>query len=97
MQDLLVAENRTPAGCRRPATSAEPRRARPPWLARIALDLTVRMLPAAHRERYARELSADVVSMPRREQVRHVLSVLLHVQQLAWALGDASPEEGRYP
>lgn len=96
MEEVLVAGTRRPAGRQRPGTLAARRRARLPWLARTALDLTVRMLPAAHRERYALEFYADVLSLPRREQVRHVLSVLVHVQQLAWALGEASPEvEGR--
>lgn len=82
---------------RQPATLAERRRARPALLARTALALTVRLLPAAHRERYALELHADLVGLPRAEQRRQALSVLLHVQQLAWALGDPSPDLERRP
>lgn len=92
MQHLMVSEVRTAAGRPQRFTLAERHRARLPWLACIALGLTVRMLPAAHRQRYALELYADAVSMPRRDQVREALSVLVHVQQLAWALGDASPD-----
>ncbi len=84
-------------GARQPATLAERRRARPAFLARTALALTVRLLPAAHRERYALELHADLVGLPRVEQRRQALSVLLHVQQLAWALGDPSPDLERRP
>jgi hypothetical protein len=69
----------------------------PPRMARAAVDLAVRMLPAEHRERYAIEFYADLFGLPRKEQRRQALGVLLNVQQLAWALGDPAPDLERRP
>ena len=69
----------------------------PPRVARAAVDLAVRLLPAEHRERYAIEFYADLFGLPRKEQRRHAFGVLLHVQQLAWALGDPAPDLERRP
>ena len=69
----------------------------PPRLARAAVDLAVRLLPREHRERYAIEFYADLFGLPRKEQRRQAFGVLLHVQRLAWALGDPAPDLERRP
>ena len=82
---------------RNPATLGERRRMQPPRMARAAVDLSVRFLPVEHRERYAVEFYADLFGLPRKEQRRQAFGVLLHVQQLAWALGDPAPDLERRP
>jgi len=82
---------------RNPATLDERRRMQPPRMARAAVDLAVRLLPREHRERYAIEFYADLFGLPRKEQRRQAFGVLLHVQQLAWALGDPAPDLERRP
>jgi hypothetical protein len=69
----------------------------PPLVARVVVDLAVRTLPAEHRERYALEFYADLFGLPRKDQRRQAFSVLIHIQQLAWALGESAADLERRP
>jgi hypothetical protein len=63
-------------------TTQEPTRA-----ARQIVELAARTLPAAHRERYRREFTAELDAMPRAEQFRYAARVLTRTWSLRAALG----------
>ena len=65
-------------------TTARPVR----WCCRV-VELAARILPAEHRRRYERELTAELYGMPRRQQIRHSLQVLSRAWALRSAVADA--------
>ena len=54
--------------------------------------LAVAVLPRGQRERYGRELYAELYGLSRPEQLRHALQVLLHAWALRTALVATTPE-----
>lgn len=69
------------------------RRAVGPWCGR-AVELAARVLPPGQRQRYARELVAELHGMTRGQQRRHALGVLTHAWALRTALVTTNQEEG---
>jgi hypothetical protein len=59
------------------------------WCCR-AVQLAARLLPTEQRRRYALEFIAELYGMPRSQQIRHSVHVLLN----AWALRAALAETG---
>ncbi|HEY0239413.1 MAG TPA: hypothetical protein VGC37_12265 [Friedmanniella sp.] len=55
------------------------------------VELAVRVLPPDRRQRYARELVAELYGMSRTQQLRHALQVLTHALALRAVLRAAGP------
>lgn len=58
------------------------------WCCRV-VEAAARLLPAAHRQRYALEFIAELYGMPRSRQVRHSLGVLVSALRLRAALSES--------
>ena len=56
------------------------------------VDLAVRTLPAAHRERYRREFTAELHFIPRANQLRYATKVLSRTWSLRQALTEPAPD-----
>jgi hypothetical protein len=55
------------------------------------VELAARTLPAAHRERYRREFTAELYFLPPSQQVRHATQVMSQAWALRAALGRPAP------
>jgi hypothetical protein len=63
-----------------------------PTLTRLLLDLAVRAVPAGHRERYAREFTAELHEVPSGDRFRYTLGLLVQAPALRSALsGTTAP------
>ena len=64
----------------------------PARVPRQLVELAARMLPAAHRERYRREFTAELQFIPRANQLRYATQVLSRTWSLRLALTEPAPE-----
>jgi hypothetical protein len=62
-------------------------------LPRGLLGLAVRLLPPAHRTRYAREFRAELAELPRRERLQYTLQILFGILSLRRVLRERTANE----